>query len=47
MKDPDVLENFVKKHIKDEPRHTSLLWRSADMDVVVDSHNDFLVAVML
>ena len=45
LKDPDVLENFVKKHVKEEPRLTSLLWKSSDMEVVVDSHNEFLVAL--
>ena len=47
LKDVEILKSLVKAHIKKEPSQTSLLWKSEDLDVVVDSHKEFLIAVAL
>ena len=40
-----ALEGIVRETIKKDPRKTSALWNSPDIEVVVDSHKKFLVSV--
>ena len=44
LKDCDLLTSFLKAHVKENPGK-SAIWKNDDIEVVVESYQDFLCAV--
>ncbi len=47
LKDEEVYKALLKAHVKEEPSHSTKVWQSSDMDLVVSHFSGFLSAVAL
>ena len=47
LKDEEAYKALLKAHFKEEPSHSTKVWQSSDMDLVVSHFSGFLSAVAL
>ena len=47
LKDEEVYKALLKIHVKEEPSHSTKVWQSSDMDLVVSHFSGFLSVVAL